>query len=189
MSLCSFYLAVRKQAREHLVDGTGHRPHYSLRTLCRALTYVASNPCNSVQRSLYEVGGHKHSVCSLLLYRKSSFGLNMFHVLLSLSISVGCADGFWCLQGFCMSFLTQLDRSSHPLVQKLVCQHILMGNTKCLKRVRSLSNSWQVLVTMVTGHSNKKWVPQSHWKWTTEVCKVRMFFWQFAPACFRLNQR
>lgn len=148
MSLCSFYLAVRKQAREHLVDGTGHRPHYSLRTLCRALTYVGSNPCNSVQRSLYEVGGHKHSVCSLCCPGNPSFGLNVFHVLLHLSVSVGCADGFWCLQGFCMSFLTQLDRSSHPLVQKLVCQHILMGNTKCLKRVRSLSNSWQVLVNI-----------------------------------------
>lgn len=54
-----------------------------------------------------------------------------------------------------MSFLTQLDRSSHPLVQKLVCQHILMGNTKCLKRVRSFSNFGQVLVTMVTGQPNK----------------------------------
>uniref|UniRef100_A0A3P8WSX5 Midasin n=1 Tax=Cynoglossus semilaevis TaxID=244447 RepID=A0A3P8WSX5_CYNSE len=88
--IISFYLAVRKEANLHLVDGTGHRPHYSLRTLCRALKYVAANPCNSVQRSLYE--------------------------------------------GFCLSFLTQLDRSSHPLVQKLVCQHILMGNTKCLKQ-------------------------------------------------------
>ncbi|XP_042247008.1 midasin [Thunnus maccoyii] len=87
--IISFYLAVRKEANSHLVDGTGHRPHYSLRTLCRALKYVAANPCNSVQRSLYE--------------------------------------------GFCLSFLTQLDRSSHPLVQKLVCQHILIGNTKCLK--------------------------------------------------------
>ncbi|XP_054474709.1 midasin [Anoplopoma fimbria] len=87
--IISFYLSVRKEANSHLVDGTGHRPHYSLRTLCRALKYVAVNPCNSVQRSLYE--------------------------------------------GFCLSFLTQLDRSSHPLVQKLVCQHILMGNTKCLK--------------------------------------------------------
>lgn len=55
--MCSFYLAVRKEANSHLVDGTGHRPHYSLRTLCRALKYVATNPCNSVQRSLYEVGG------------------------------------------------------------------------------------------------------------------------------------
>ncbi|XP_068197957.1 midasin isoform X4 [Antennarius striatus] len=85
-----FYLTVRKQADSHLVDGTGHRPHYSLRTLCRALKYVAANPCSSVQRSLYE--------------------------------------------GFCLSFLTQLDRSSHPVVQKLVCQHILMGNTKCLRQ-------------------------------------------------------
>ncbi|KAM7394956.1 hypothetical protein PAMA_006612 [Pampus argenteus] len=87
--IISFYLAIRKEANSHLVDGTGHKPHYSLRTLCRALKYVAGNPCSSVQRSLYE--------------------------------------------GFCLSFLTQLDRSSHPLVQKLVCQHILMGNTKCLK--------------------------------------------------------
>ncbi|KAM4633655.1 midasin [Polymixia lowei] len=88
--IISFYLSVRKEASSHLVDGTGHRPHYSLRTLCRALKYVAANPCNSVQRSLYE--------------------------------------------GFCLSFLTQLDRSSHPLVQKLVCQHILGGNAKCLKQ-------------------------------------------------------
>uniref|UniRef100_A0A7N8XVL1 Midasin n=1 Tax=Mastacembelus armatus TaxID=205130 RepID=A0A7N8XVL1_9TELE len=88
--IISFYLAVRKEAKSHLVDGRGHRPHYSLRTLCRALKYVAENPCSSVQRSLYE--------------------------------------------GFCLSFLTQLDRSSYPLVQKLVCQHILMGNTKCLKQ-------------------------------------------------------
>ncbi|KAM4713456.1 midasin isoform 2-T2 [Anableps anableps] len=88
--IISFYLAARKEASSHLVDGTGHRPHYSLRTLCRALSYAAANPCHSVQRSLYE--------------------------------------------GFCMSFLTQLDRSSHPMVQKLVCQHILKGNTKCLKQ-------------------------------------------------------
>ena len=56
MLVCSFYLAVRKEANSHLVDGTGHRPHYSLRTLCRALKYVAANPCHGVQRSLYEVG-------------------------------------------------------------------------------------------------------------------------------------
>ncbi|XP_034060418.1 LOW QUALITY PROTEIN: midasin [Gymnodraco acuticeps] len=53
--IISFYLAVRKEAHSHLVDGTGHRPHYSLRTLCRALKYVAANPCCSVQRSLYEI--------------------------------------------------------------------------------------------------------------------------------------
>ncbi|XP_075869163.1 midasin [Nelusetta ayraudi] len=88
--IIKFYLGVRKEASSQLVDGTGHRPHYSLRTLCRALKYAADNPCRIVQRSLYE--------------------------------------------GFCLSFLTQLDRSSHPLVQKLVCQHILLGNSKCLKQ-------------------------------------------------------
>ncbi|MGH0156813.1 UNVERIFIED_CONTAM: hypothetical protein FKN15_059235 [Acipenser sinensis] len=88
--IISFYLAVRKEANARLVDGTGHRPHYSLRTLCRALRFAASNPCHSIQRSLYE--------------------------------------------GFSLSFLTQLDRTSHPLVQKLICLHILNKNTKCLKQ-------------------------------------------------------
>ncbi|XP_003200751.2 midasin [Danio rerio] len=88
--IISFYLAVRKEANTRLVDGTGHKPHYSLRTLCRALKFVASDPCYNIQRSLYE--------------------------------------------GFCLSFLTQLDRSSHPIVQKLVCQYILGGNVKCLRQ-------------------------------------------------------
>lgn len=32
---------------------------------------------------------------------------------------------FVVLQGFCLSFLTQLNRSSHPLVEQLVCQYVL----------------------------------------------------------------
>ncbi|XP_051781409.1 midasin isoform X2 [Erpetoichthys calabaricus] len=87
--IISFYLTVRKEANSKLVDGTGHKPHYSLRTLCRALRFAAGNPCRSSQRSLYE--------------------------------------------GFCLSFLTQLDRSSYPIVQKLICKHILGGNPKSLK--------------------------------------------------------
>ncbi|KFP45021.1 Midasin, partial [Chlamydotis macqueenii] len=86
--IVNFYLSVRKEAEAKLVDGTGHRPHYSLRTLCRALRFAASNPCSSIARSLYE--------------------------------------------GFCLSFLTQLDRVSHPVVQKLICQHIVSGNIKSL---------------------------------------------------------
>ena len=31
-----------------------------------------------------------------------------------------------------MGFLTQLDRASHPVVQKLICQHIVSGNVKSL---------------------------------------------------------
>uniref|UniRef100_A0A8C8S1Z5 Midasin n=1 Tax=Pelusios castaneus TaxID=367368 RepID=A0A8C8S1Z5_9SAUR len=86
--IMNFYLSVRKESETKLVDGTSHRPHYSLRTLCRALRFAASNPCNNIQRSLYE--------------------------------------------GFCLGFLTQLDRVSHPIVQKLICQHILSGNIKSL---------------------------------------------------------
>uniref|UniRef100_A0A8C5QIK7 Midasin n=1 Tax=Leptobrachium leishanense TaxID=445787 RepID=A0A8C5QIK7_9ANUR len=86
--IISFYLSVRTKKTIGLVDGTGHRPHYSLRTLCRALRYASSNPCNNIQRSLYE--------------------------------------------GFCLSFLTQLDRSSHSIVQALICRHIVQGNLKNL---------------------------------------------------------
>ncbi|KAE8602908.1 hypothetical protein XENTR_v10014171 [Xenopus tropicalis] len=86
--IISFYLAIRKKSSAELVDGTGHRPHYSLRTLCRALRYASANPCNSVQRSLYE--------------------------------------------GFCLGFLTQLDRASHSVVLGLIRRYILQGNIKHL---------------------------------------------------------
>lgn len=86
--IINFYTALRKESGTKLVDGTGHRPHYSLRTLCRALRFAASNPCSNIQRSLYE--------------------------------------------GFCLGFLTQLDRASYPIVQKLICQHIVSGNVKSL---------------------------------------------------------
>uniref|UniRef100_A0A803VJG9 Midasin n=1 Tax=Ficedula albicollis TaxID=59894 RepID=A0A803VJG9_FICAL len=82
--IVNFYLSVRKEAETKLVDGTGHRPHYSLRTLCRALRFAASNPCGSIARSLYE--------------------------------------WFFNLNGF----------GSHPVVQKLICQHIVSGNIKSL---------------------------------------------------------
>ncbi|KAI0224027.1 Midasin [Lamellibrachia satsuma] len=87
--IVKFYLIVKAQAAKSLTDGTGHKPHYSLRTLCRALRQAAMNACESVPRSLYE--------------------------------------------GFCLAFLTQLDRSSHPIVEKLVCEHIVgKSNIKSL---------------------------------------------------------
>ncbi|XP_064629159.1 midasin-like [Lineus longissimus] len=79
--IIKFYQIIRNEAVKKLVDGTGHKPHYSLRTLCRALRQAASNTYGNVLRSLYE--------------------------------------------GFCFSFLTQLDRSSHPIVEQLVCQHVV----------------------------------------------------------------
>ncbi|KAH8020586.1 hypothetical protein HPB51_002535 [Rhipicephalus microplus] len=77
----SLYLSLRKAAQEGLTDGTGSRPHYSLRTLCRALHHAASDPCNSWPHSLY--------------------------------------------QGFCLSFLTSLDRSSHAAVECMIRKTLL----------------------------------------------------------------
>ncbi|XP_076242744.1 midasin [Calliopsis andreniformis] len=80
-SIVKFYLNVRKEAETKLLDGTGHKPHYSLRTLCRALTVAAQNPCGNVLRSLYEA--------------------------------------------FCLSFLTQLDSNSYPLMQRIIVKTVL----------------------------------------------------------------
>lgn len=53
-AIVRFYLNVRKEAINTLFDGTAHKPHYSLRTLCRALYISASNLCSNSQRSVYE---------------------------------------------------------------------------------------------------------------------------------------
>lgn len=74
--MAKFYLIAKREAEQFLVDGTGHKPHYSLRTYCRAISIASSNPCQSAQRSLYE--------------------------------------------SFCLSFLTQLDSSSHKRVESLI---------------------------------------------------------------------
>jgi len=75
-AISKFYLIAKREAENSLVDGTGHKPHYSLRTYCRALSIAALNPCQSGQKSLYE--------------------------------------------SFCLSFLTQLDNSSHKRVESLI---------------------------------------------------------------------
>lgn len=53
-SIVKFYLTVRKETITSLSDGFGHKPHYSLRSLCRALVIAASNPCGMMKRNLYE---------------------------------------------------------------------------------------------------------------------------------------
>jgi len=76
--IVEFYLSVKALSQTSLVDGMGKKPHFSLRTLCRALKISSMNMYGSVNRSLYE--------------------------------------------SFCLSFLTQLDYSSHPVVQSLVAK-------------------------------------------------------------------
>ncbi|KAF5403822.1 hypothetical protein PHET_02306 [Paragonimus heterotremus] len=53
-SLVRLYAALRRAALEGLVDGVGQRPHFSLRTLCRALIEAGRGYHGSTVRSLYE---------------------------------------------------------------------------------------------------------------------------------------
>lgn len=53
--IVTFYLEAREQAKSNLADGANHKPHYSLRTLCRSLEYTQLT-CGEYgfQRALYE---------------------------------------------------------------------------------------------------------------------------------------
>jgi hypothetical protein len=54
-AVVTFYQSALEQANQALTDGTNQRPHYSLRTLCRALeTARAMCGVYGYQRSLYE---------------------------------------------------------------------------------------------------------------------------------------
>ncbi|CAL1290109.1 unnamed protein product [Larinioides sclopetarius] len=89
-NIVNFYKAIKIAAAKELNDGSGHHPHYSLRTLCRALRHASSNPCHNVPRSLYEA--------------------------------------------FCLSFLSQLDNSSHQKVTKKIKEHLLGDKLSVLKQ-------------------------------------------------------
>ncbi|KAG6451200.1 midasin [Manduca sexta] len=113
-AIYSFYSNIRKEAKLNLVDGAGNSPHYSLRTLCRALTAAAKAKCGTVARSLFE--------------------------------------------SFCLSFLTQLDSSSHPIVEAMIAKAVI-GK----KNIKTVTNQAipepQVLgqkFLLFEGH----WIPQ-----------------------------
>ena len=69
--IVDFYLEVRKLARKSLIDGTGHQPTFSLRTLCRALNVSSTNPCQNPQRSIIEA----FLLCFLTELDRSSYYL------------------------------------------------------------------------------------------------------------------
>ncbi|EIN12894.1 P-loop containing nucleoside triphosphate hydrolase protein [Punctularia strigosozonata HHB-11173 SS5] len=56
LDVAEFYTAVNALARERrIADGSNHRPHYSMRTLSRALTFAADiTPAFGLRRSLWE---------------------------------------------------------------------------------------------------------------------------------------
>ncbi|CAG8487914.1 37837_t:CDS:10, partial [Gigaspora margarita] len=83
--IVDFYLEVKEFQRQHkLVDGSNQRPHFSMRTLTRALSVVSQiTPIYGLRRSIYE--------------------------------------------GFCMTFLTLLNKESEILMQGLIENYLLNG--------------------------------------------------------------
>ncbi|XP_025832475.1 midasin isoform X2 [Agrilus planipennis] len=53
-NIVKLYLSICKEAQLNLTDGLGHKPHFSLRSLCRALVIASKNPCGVFTRSLFE---------------------------------------------------------------------------------------------------------------------------------------
>ncbi|XP_065840955.1 midasin-like isoform X3 [Oscarella lobularis] len=85
-SIVALYRNLKHLAENKLTDSNGHCPQYSLRTLCRALTFAARLRCGSIARSLFE--------------------------------------------GFSVSFLSQLDSESFPLVKQKIVQHLVPPSTR-----------------------------------------------------------
>ncbi|CAG8469891.1 6305_t:CDS:10 [Ambispora leptoticha] len=85
MDIIEFYLTAKNLLTEHkLADGANQRPHFSMRTLARALIYVKQiMPIYGFRRSIYE--------------------------------------------GFCMTFLTQLNQESEIIMRGLIEKFLLRG--------------------------------------------------------------
>ncbi|RIA85786.1 P-loop containing nucleoside triphosphate hydrolase protein [Glomus cerebriforme] len=83
--IVEFYVAVKELQQQHIIaDGANQKLHFSMRTLTRALSYVAQiTPSYGLRRSIYE--------------------------------------------GFCMTFLTQLNKESEILLRGLVEKFLLNG--------------------------------------------------------------
>ena len=88
-AVVDFHLAARALSASHLTDGAASRPRYSLRTLCRALSYA-----------------------SHLTSGASGGGYKPLRAL---------------YEGFCMSYLTQLDGPSASVLHGAIVKHVLSG--------------------------------------------------------------
>ncbi|EGC33347.1 hypothetical protein DICPUDRAFT_154614 [Dictyostelium purpureum] len=85
--IVEFYLKTKQESQNKMLDGSNQKPHFSLRTLSRALNYT------------------KHVT--------KSFGFQRA-----------------LFEGISMSFLTQLNRQSYPMMEQLIKQYIKKGDNK-----------------------------------------------------------
>ena len=94
-SIVKFYLSAKKEALQNLSDGANQKPHYSLRSLCRALQYT------------------KDVVQQFGFYRA-------------------------LYEGICMSFLTQLNQKSIPIMERLIHKFIVSELTKHKQNLKTV---------------------------------------------------
>ncbi|KAF2076411.1 hypothetical protein CYY_002268 [Polysphondylium violaceum] len=89
--IVEFYLKTKTESQNRMLDGSNQKPHFSLRTLSRALNYTKHvTKSFGFQRALYE--------------------------------------------GISMSFLTQLNRTSYPMMEQLIQTFIKKGDNKLYKQ-------------------------------------------------------
>ena len=138
--IINFYKSVKKLARTTLMDGTGHQPTFSLRTLCRALNIAAKNPCQNSMRSiieafilcfLTEVDRDSYDIILALILKKiDKNGNSLKHPMPSQEKCIKI-EGYWIACG----------GDKDPVInENYILTPSVRRNLKDISRVVSLSN-------------------------------------------------
>ncbi|KAJ9587623.1 hypothetical protein L9F63_018944, partial [Diploptera punctata] len=109
-NLVRFYLSIRKEATMTLTDGTGNKPCYSL-LICTT--------------QIFDLEIQFIGILLLCIYIYI-FSLRTLCRALSVAAQNKCGNVLRSLyEALCLSFLTQLDYSSHPIVEKMVARAVM----------------------------------------------------------------
>lgn len=137
----NFYKEVKKLAKIKLMDGTGHQPTFSLRTLCRALNIAAKNHCGNSLRSLTEAfilcfltevdRSSYELVMSLIVKKFDPKGHNLKHNLTQPQDGAHIkVEGYWLPVG----------KKAPKIQEEYILTPSVRRNLKDISRVVSLSN-------------------------------------------------
>ncbi|KAB7497678.1 Midasin, partial [Armadillidium nasatum] len=135
--IVKLYINIKKLSETSLTDATGHKPHFSLRTLCRTLIVARKIPCQNFIRSLYEA----FSLSFLTQLDKQSYQKvteiiqDTFKAVKK--VSIPCpgtereyvnAEGFWIPVG----------GKEPEIPEKYILTNTVRGNLKDLARIVSI---------------------------------------------------
>ena len=120
------------------MDGTGHQPTFSLRTLCRALNIAAKNPCQNAMRSITEA----FILCFLTEVDRSSYELILALIMKkidksnSLKHPMPCKPDCIKIEGY---WITNGDKEP-KINENYILTPAVRRNLKDIARVVSLSD-------------------------------------------------